>query len=108
MAAARPERSGTMPRSPISHWKPTGILYPLGADGATGSPRYDHVATGLPANDGFLVTGGQSADGEVTDNWLVGALVDPTSQIADICGRRRAGFSPRRRWLSRAPAIVRP
>ncbi|MGH6617004.1 kelch repeat-containing protein [Sphingomonas sp.] len=57
-------------------WKPVPGLYPIKAatGGATGSPRYDHVATPLPGNDGFLITGGQSATGPVLDNWLVGAF----------------------------------
>ncbi|MGK6355786.1 kelch repeat-containing protein [Sphingomonas sp. DT-207] len=57
-------------------WKPVPGLYkikPVGV-GNDGSARYDHVATALPGNDGFLVTGGQSAAGPVKDNWLVGAF----------------------------------
>jgi hypothetical protein len=52
-----------------STWKPVPGLYPL-----PGSARYDHVATLLSGNDGFLVSGGQSPTGPVADNWLVGAV----------------------------------
>ncbi|HXC55048.1 MAG TPA: kelch repeat-containing protein, partial [Rhizomicrobium sp.] len=61
-------------------WKPVTGLYPIkAADGTVGSPRYDHVATLLSGNNGFLVTGGQSAAGPVADNWLLGAF----AQYAD-------------------------
>ncbi|HEU0084759.1 MAG TPA: kelch repeat-containing protein [Bradyrhizobium sp.] len=56
-------------------WMPLPGLYPIKASaGATGSARYDHVATPLAGNSGFLVTGGQNSSGPVADNWLVGAL----------------------------------
>jgi hypothetical protein len=56
-------------------WKPLPTIYPIeSGDGSQGSARYDHVATSMPGNNGFLVTGGQSAHGPVADNWLIGAL----------------------------------
>lgn len=51
-------------------WNPVPGLYPLDPDQA----RYDHVATLLPGNGGFFVSGGQSPEGPVADNWLVGAF----------------------------------
>nr|WP_294814445.1 kelch repeat-containing protein [uncultured Sphingomonas sp.] len=57
-------------------WKPVPGLYKIepSGGGGDGSARYDHVATSLPGNSGFLVTGGQSPAGPVKDNWLVGAF----------------------------------
>lgn len=57
-------------------WKPVPGLYTIKAasGGTDGSARYDHVATPLPGNNGFLVTGGQSSSGPAGDNWLVGAF----------------------------------
>jgi len=57
-------------------WKPIPKLFPIEGDGKKGSPRYDHVATPLPGNNGFLVSGGQSPTGPVGDDWLVGAFAD--------------------------------
>jgi Galactose oxidase, central domain len=57
-------------------WKPVPGLYPIesSSGGEKGSARYDHVATALPGNNGFVVSGGQSPTGPVTDDWLVGAV----------------------------------
>lgn len=60
----------------LTDWQPTGICTPIAAGKQTGSARYDHVAVPLPGNAGFLVTGGQSAQGPVGDNWLLGAFAD--------------------------------
>ena len=61
-------------------WKPVAGLYPIeSASGGKGSARYDHVATALPGNYGFLVTGGQSQGGPVGDDWLVGAFASYAS-----------------------------
>ena len=64
-------------------WKPERVLYPLGPD-PTKQARYDHVATLLPGNDGFLVSGGQSSTGPVADNWLVGAVAQYDPSNPDI------------------------
>lgn len=57
-------------------WKPVPGLYTIETTdhSSTGSARFDHVATLLAGNNGFLVTGGQSPTGQVKDDWLVGAF----------------------------------
>jgi hypothetical protein len=59
-----------------ANWQPVDVLYRIETNAAKpvrGSPRYNHAATSLPNNTGFLVTGGRSPAGPVADNWLVGA-----------------------------------
>lgn len=60
-------------------WKPVLGLYPIQSGSVTGSARYDHVATSLPGNNGFLVSGGESSTGPVGDDWLVGAFAQYAS-----------------------------
>lgn len=66
-------------------WRPLPGLYPIetGSDGEKGSARYNHVATELTGNNGFLVSGGESPSGPVSDDWLVGAFADYDPSGAD-------------------------
>lgn len=65
-------------------WRPMPGLYPIETGSSAGSPRYAHAATSLTANRGFLVTGGESDAGQVSDNWLVGALADDSGAIVPV------------------------
>lgn len=80
-------------------WKPVPGLYPIQAGATQGSARYDHVATSLPGNNGFLVSGGQSPTGPVGDDWLVGAL-------AQYASPGSAGFTGVPTFIPAPPLLV--